>query len=205
MLPLELPQQYPPSRHLAWRCLTGRSPAAARQLASRARRRVQGVAPVLDADQTRQREIVEAFLAAARKGDFDALLEVLDPDVVVRANGTDVVRGAAAVAGRALTFTRFAQVSVPALVDGAVTVINAAEGRPIGVTTFTIAGDKVAVIDIIDNPGRIAEADLVILGRLVSLHPVALEAGDRLGLGQAAHLAFPEADPGEQQVHEVRG
>jgi RNA polymerase sigma-70 factor (ECF subfamily) len=145
--------------------VVGRSPAAARQLASRARRRVQGVAPVLGADQTRQREIVEAFLTAARNGDFDALLEALDPDVVVRSNGADVVRGAAAVAGRALAFTRFAQVTLPALIDGTVGAVNAAEGRPVGLTAFTITGARIVAIDLIDDPGRIAEADLVILGR----------------------------------------
>src|SRR5580693_2384577 len=92
--------------------IVGRSPAAARQLASRARRRVQGVAPVLDAGQARQAEIVDAFLTAARSGDFEALLKLLDPDVVVRSNGATVVRGAAAVAGRALTFSRYAQVKL---------------------------------------------------------------------------------------------
>ena len=144
--------------------IVGRSPAAARQLASRARRRVQGAAPVLDTDQARQREIVDAFLTAARSGDFDALLKALDPDVVVRSNGADVVRGAAAVAGRALAFSRFAQVT-PALINGAVGAVNAAEGRPIGLTVFTITGARIVAIDLIDDPGRIAEADLVILGR----------------------------------------
>jgi RNA polymerase sigma factor (sigma-70 family) len=145
--------------------IVGRSPAAARQLASRARRRVHGVAPVLGTDLTRQREIVEAFLTAARNGDFDALLEALDPDVVVRSNGADVVRGAAAVAGRAISFTRFAQFTLRALINGAVGAVNAAEGRPIGLTAFTISGARIVAIDLIDDPGRIAEADLVILGR----------------------------------------
>jgi RNA polymerase sigma factor (sigma-70 family) len=141
-----------------------RTPAAARQLASRARRRVQGVAPVLDADQARQGEIVDAFLTAARNGDFEALLKLLDPDVVVRSNGATVVRGAAAVAGRALTFSRYAQVKL-ALINGAVGAVHAAEGRPIGLTAFTVAGAKITAIDLIDDPGRIAEADLAILGR----------------------------------------
>jgi RNA polymerase sigma factor (sigma-70 family) len=145
--------------------IAGRSPAAARQLASRARRRVQGAAPVLDTDLTRQQAIVDAFLTAARNGDFDALLEALDPDVVVRSNGAEVVRGAAAVAGRALAGLRFAQVSLPALINGAVGVINAVEGRPISVMTFTITDAKIVAIDLLDNPGRIAEADLAILGR----------------------------------------
>jgi RNA polymerase sigma factor (sigma-70 family) len=144
--------------------IVGRSPAAARQLASRARRRVQGVAPVLDADQARQGEIVDAFLTAARNGDFEALLKLLDPDVVVRSNGATVVRGAAAVAGRALTFSRYAQVKL-ALFNGAVGAVHAAEGRPIGLTAFTVAGAKITAIDLIDDPGRIAEADLAILGR----------------------------------------
>jgi RNA polymerase sigma-70 factor (ECF subfamily) len=146
--------------------VVGRSPAAARQLASRARRRVQGVAPALDADLTRQRAIADAFLAAARNGDFDALLEALDPDVVVRSNGAEIsVRGAAAVAARAITGLRFAQVSLPALINGAIGVIQAAEGRPISLMAFTIAGEKIVAIDLIDNPGRIAGADLAILNR----------------------------------------
>jgi RNA polymerase sigma-70 factor (ECF subfamily) len=105
--------------------IVGRSPAAARQLASRARRRVQGVAPVLGTDLTRQRAIADAFLTAARNGDFDALLDALDPGVVVRSNGTDAVRGAAAVAGRAFPFTRIAQVTLPALINGAAGVVTA--------------------------------------------------------------------------------
>ena len=145
--------------------IVGRSPAAARQLASRARRRVQGVTPVLDTDLTRQQAIVDAFLTAARNGEFDALLEALDPDVVVRSNGAEVVRGAAAVAGRALAGLRYAQVTLPALINGAVGVINAAEGRPISLMTFTITGAKIVAIDLFDNPGRIAEADLAILAR----------------------------------------
>jgi RNA polymerase sigma-70 factor (ECF subfamily) len=145
--------------------IVGRSPAAARQLASRARRRVQGVAPVLDADQARQRQIVDAFLTAARGGDFDALLEALDADVVVRSNGVDVLRGAAAVAGRALAFSRFAQVTLPALINGAAGAVNAAEGRPVGLTAFTVIGEKIVTVDLIDDPRKIAEADLVILGR----------------------------------------
>ena len=144
--------------------VVGRSPAAARQLASRARRRVQGVAPVLDTDLTRQRAIVDAFLTAARQGDFDALLEALDPDVVVRSNGTEAVRGAAAVGRRALG-ARFAQVSLPALINGAVGVVIAAEGRPISLTAFTVTGAKITAIDLTDHPGRIAEADLAFLGR----------------------------------------
>ncbi|HEY7279236.1 MAG TPA: sigma-70 family RNA polymerase sigma factor [Trebonia sp.] len=145
--------------------IVGRSPAAARQLASRARRRVQDAAPVPDADLTRQRAIIDAFLTAARDGDFGALLEALDPDVVLRFNGTETLRGAAAVARRALAGARYAQVSLPALVNGSVGVVTAAEGTPIAVTAFTITGAKIAAVDIIDDPVRIAEADLVIFGR----------------------------------------
>ena len=146
--------------------IVGRSPAAARQLASRARRRVQGVAPVLDTDLTRQRAIVDAFLTAARNGDFDALLNALDPDVVVRSNGAEIsVRGAAAVAARAITGLRSAQVTLPALINGAVGIVNAAEARPISLQAFTITDAKIIAIDLIDDPRRIAEADLAILGR----------------------------------------
>jgi RNA polymerase sigma-70 factor (ECF subfamily) len=146
--------------------VVGRSPAAARQLASRARRRVQGVAPVPGTDLTRQRAIAGAFLTAARDGDFDALLEALDPDVVVRSNGAEIsVRGAAAVAGRALTGLRSAQVSLPALINGAVGVVIAAEGMPLSLVAFTITGAKIVAVDLIDDPGRIVEADLVILDR----------------------------------------
>jgi RNA polymerase sigma-70 factor (ECF subfamily) len=145
--------------------IVGRSPAAARQLASRGRRRVQGVAPVSGTDLTRQRAVVGAFLTAARNGDFDALLEALDPDVVVRSNGTEAVRGAAAVAGRAFPFTRIAQVTLPALINGAAGVITAADGRPITLVGFTITGARIVAIDLIDDPRRMAEADLAILGR----------------------------------------
>ena len=145
--------------------VVGRSPAAARQLASRARRRVQGVATVPGTDQARQRAIAGAFLTAARHGDFDALLEALDPDVVVRSNGTEAVRGAEAVAGRAFPFTRIAQVTLPALINGAAGVITAAHGRPITLVAFTITGAKIVAIDLTDDPRRVAEADLAILDR----------------------------------------
>ena len=145
--------------------VVGRSPAAARQLASRARRRVRGVAPVPGTDLARQRAITDAFLTAARSGDFDALLENLDPDVVVRSNGTEAVRGAAAVAARAFPFTRIAQVTLPALINGGAGVVTAADGRPITLVGFTFTGAKIVAIDLIDDPRRIAAADLAILGR----------------------------------------
>jgi RNA polymerase sigma factor (sigma-70 family) len=142
--------------------VVGRSPAAARQLASRARRRVQGAAPALDGDLTRQRAIVDAFLAAARNGNFDPLLEALDPDVVVRANGTETLRGAAAVARRALAGARFAHISLPALINGAVGVVIAADGGPLALVAFTFTDGKIVAVDVIDDPERIAEADLAI-------------------------------------------
>jgi RNA polymerase sigma-70 factor, ECF subfamily len=144
--------------------IVGRSPAAARQLASRARRRVQGADQVLDADLTRQREIADAFLTAARKGDFDALLEALDPDVVVRSNGAEMLRGAAAAAGRALAGARFAQVSLPALINGTPGVVIATNGMPISLLAFTVTGARITAIDVIDDPGRLAAADLAVLG-----------------------------------------
>jgi RNA polymerase sigma factor (sigma-70 family) len=145
--------------------IVGRSPAAARQLASRARRRVQGVAQVTGTDLPRQRAITDAFLAAARDGDFDALLEALDQDVVVRSNGTEVIRGAAAVAARAFPFTRIAQVTLPALVNGAVGFVTAADEKPVTLVGFTITGAKITAIDLVDNPRRLAEADLTVLRR----------------------------------------
>jgi RNA polymerase sigma factor (sigma-70 family) len=144
--------------------VVGRSPAAARQLASRARRRVQDVAPVTGTDLPRQRAITDAFLIAARDGDFDALLEALDQDVVLRSNGTEVLRGASTVAARAFPFTRIAQVTLPALINGAVGIITAADSKPVTLVGFTVTSQKITAIDLIDNPRRIAEADLAILG-----------------------------------------
>jgi hypothetical protein len=97
-------------------------------------------------------------------------LTALDPDVVVRSNGAEAVRGAAAVAGRTSDFARFAQVALLALIDGAVGMVTAADGRPVTLTVFTIHGDKIAAIDIIDNPRCVAEADLIILDRPAAPH-----------------------------------
>jgi len=147
--------------------IVGRSPAAARQLASRARRRVQGsTATPYAADVARQREVVEAFLAAARAGDFDALLAVLDPDVVLRADqGTlRVVRGARAVTEGALTFSRLAQSARLALVNGVPGIIaRLPDGRPMAVMGFTVARGKIVEIDILADPGRLRHVDLGVL------------------------------------------
>jgi RNA polymerase sigma factor (sigma-70 family) len=145
--------------------VVGRSPAAARQLASRARRRVQGMAPDPGSDLTRQRAITDAFLTAARSGNFDALLETLDPDAVVRSNGTEIIRGAAAAAARAFPFTRIAKIILPALINGGTGLVTGADGRPVTLVGFTITDAKIVAIDLIDDPRRIAEADLAILGR----------------------------------------
>jgi len=145
-----------------------RSPTAARQLASRARHRVQGAARLPDADLTRQREVVDAFLAASRGGDFDALLAVLDPDVMLRADHAAVpsgasteVRGAAAVAKRAAKGrARFAQA---ALVNGAVGIVVAPRGRLLMVLAFTIARGKIVEIDVVADPERLRQLDLAVL------------------------------------------
>ncbi len=147
--------------------IVDRSPAAARQLASRARRRVRGVDTVSGSDRSRQREIVNAFLAAARGGDFEALLAVLDPDVVFRADRTAMqmgasaeIRGAAAVAN---TFKGRAQGAQPALVNGAVGLLVAPRGRLRVVLRLTITGGKITVIEAIADPKRLGQLDLAIL------------------------------------------
>src|SRR6266545_3323848 len=148
--------------------IVGRSPAAARQLASRARRRVKGAAPIPDADLGRQREVVGAFLAAARGGDFDALLAVLDPDVVLRADAgavpagaSRVIRGAPAVAEQALAFAqRLGPFARPALVNGAAGIVAAPGGRPVSVLGFTVTRRKIVEIDILADPARLRRLDL---------------------------------------------
>jgi ketosteroid isomerase-like protein len=153
--------------------IVGRSPAAARQLASRARRRVQGAAPVPDADLARQRKVVDAFFAAARDGDFDALLALLDPDVVVRVDAGAApagawrrARGAAAVAEQVRItggFTRLARFVRPALVNGTAGLVVAPHGRPVAVMGFTITGGKIVEIDVLADPARLRRLDLAVL------------------------------------------
>ncbi|MFW6693591.1 sigma-70 family RNA polymerase sigma factor [Streptomyces sp. MAR4 CNX-425] len=131
--------------------ILGRTPAAARQLASRARRRVNGAeVPSPGPDRERRHKVVEAFYAASRAGDFDALVRILDPDVVLTSDLRDdgrprVVRGAAAVAGEASG--RYAGALHPVLVDDAVGALITVAGRPFGVLVFTVAGDRIAAID----------------------------------------------------------
>ncbi len=151
--------------------ITGRTPAAARQLASRARRRVQGSATPPNSDLAGQRAVVDAFLAAARAGDFTALLAVLDPDVVLRSDAAALplsapdapseVRGAQALAKRAIAGG--AQAAQPALVNGAVGVIVAPHGRLLMVLRFTIEHGKVLEIDAVMDPERLRQLDLSIL------------------------------------------
>ena len=150
--------------------VVGRSPTAARQLASRARCRVQGEAHVPDADLATQREVVDAFLAASREGDFEALLTVLDPDVVLRIDGGAVraglsreVRGVRAVAEQTLTFSRLSPFVRPALVNGAAGVVVAPRGRPFAVMGFTVRRGKIVEIDVLADPARLRQLDLRVL------------------------------------------
>jgi RNA polymerase sigma factor (sigma-70 family) len=150
--------------------IVDRSPEAARQLASRARRRVQGETAVPDADLDTQREVLNAFMAAAREGDFDALLEVLDPDVVLRADGgavsvgaSRVVRGAANVARQATAFSRLDVEVRPALVNGAVGTVTLRDGRPFAIAGFTVRNRRIVEMDILADPERLSRLDLMIL------------------------------------------
>jgi RNA polymerase sigma factor (sigma-70 family) len=144
-----------------------RTPAAARQLASRARRRVRRAAPVPDPDPARQREVVEAFFAASRKGDIDALIAVLAPDVVVRSDGgparpglSAVLRGAADAAKGALGFARLSPFVHPVLVNGAAGAVAAPNGRPYSVMAFTVTGGKITAVHILADPDRLRRLDL---------------------------------------------
>jgi len=146
-----------------------RSPDAARQLASRARRRVQGEPAVPDADLSTQREVLDAFLAAAREGDFEALVAVLDPDVVLRAEGGDgapasrIVRGAANVARGALAFSRLDIEVRPALINGAIGTVTFREGQPFAIAGFTIRNRRVVEMDIFADPERLSRLNLQLL------------------------------------------
>jgi RNA polymerase sigma factor (sigma-70 family) len=145
-----------------------RSPEATRQLASRARRRVRGTAPVPDADLTAQWKVVEAFLAAARDGDFDALVAVLDPDIVLRADGgltgvSEHLRGAETVAGQALMWSRVDLTMRRALVNGAAGMVSFLHGRPFSIAAVTIKNDKIVEIDFLTDPERLARLDLDML------------------------------------------
>jgi RNA polymerase sigma factor (sigma-70 family) len=148
----------------------GRSEAAAQQLASRARRRVRGF-PEPDRDLARQREVVDAFFAAARDGDFDALVAVLDPDVELRIDGgalreeaSLVLRGAEAVAGHTATYSKLYPFVRPALVNRAAGAVVAPRGRLFSVMAFTVTDGKITQIDALVDPERLAQLDLTLPG-----------------------------------------
>jgi RNA polymerase sigma factor (sigma-70 family) len=150
--------------------IVDRSPEAARKLASRARRRVQGETSVPDADLATQREVVDAFLAAAREGNFEALLEVLDPEVVLRADegappigASRVVRGAATVARLAIGFSRVDLEVRQALVNGAAGIVTLREGRPFAISGFTIRNRRIVEMDVLADPERLDRLNLPIL------------------------------------------
>ncbi len=150
--------------------IVDRTPAAARKLASRARQRVQGAPTVPDADRSRQRAVVDAFRAAARDGDFDALVALLDPDVVLRAEGGPAVpggrqeiRGAVAVATQASRYAALNQFARPVLVNGAPGFLVAPKGKPFAILGFTVVDDKIVEIDILADPDRLQALDLTAL------------------------------------------
>ena len=151
--------------------MVGRSPATARQLASRARRRVRGAdVPATDRDLARQREVVDAFFAAAHRGDFDGLIAVLDPDVVLHSDGgtarpdaSMVLRGAAEVARRTLAIAHPAAPKHPVLVNGAAGVLVTVAGQPVALMGFTVSLGRITEIDAIADPDRLRRLDLAAL------------------------------------------
>ena len=144
--------------------MVDRSPEATRQLASRARRRVRGATPATDPDLTRQRAVVDAYFAAAREGDLDALVALLDPDVVLRAHRRDgdplELRGAARVAQGAMSARRFAPYVRPALINGAAGVVAFDGEKPFAVLAFTVIGDRAMTIDVFNDPELVAKLDI---------------------------------------------
>src|SRR5690349_2823236 len=145
-----------------------RSPAAVRQLASRARRRVQGQAPAPDPDVRKQRVVVDAFFAAARDGDFEALVAVLDPDVVLRADGggarnrpSVVLHGARTVAGNAVLATRLAPLVHPVLINGTAGIVAVVAGKVFSVMAFTVAGGRIVEIDVLYDPKRLEQLNVL--------------------------------------------
>lgn len=148
-----------------------KTPAAARQLASRARRRVQGRAPMTNANPLEQRRVVDAFFAAARDGDFNGLVALLDPDIVLRSDGGSqrpnfnvLVRGAAEVAGRAMSFHQPLQWVHPALINGTAGAVVAPHGRVVSVLSFTVRDGRIVAIEALADPDRLAKLDLSAAG-----------------------------------------
>jgi RNA polymerase sigma factor (sigma-70 family) len=147
--------------------IAGRTPTSVRQLASRARRKVQNSDTKPDVDVARQRQVVNAFFAAARDGDFEALVGVLDPDVVIRSEGGSqrpavnmIITGAENVASRALTYARLSPFVRPALVNGAAGVVVAPRGEPFAVLAFTVRDGKIKSIDSLGDPVRLRRLEL---------------------------------------------
>jgi RNA polymerase sigma factor (sigma-70 family) len=150
--------------------IVGRTPTAARQLASRARRRVQGGGSITPAERAQQREVVDAFLAAVRKGDFEGLLGVLDPDVIVRLDEAAAhpgapreIRGARNWAKGAVAFAQAVRFAQPALVDGKVGLVLAPGGRLVRALTFASSEGKIAEVEVIADPARLRQLDLATL------------------------------------------
>jgi hypothetical protein len=148
--------------------IVDRSPEAARQLASRARRRVRAERTVPDADLETQREVIDAFLAAAREGDFDRLVAVLDPDVVLRQDfgpvgGLREIRGAAAVAGQAASYAKIGLDIRPALINGIAGAVAFRHGQPFSIGAVTVRNGKIVELDFLGDPERLRELDLTIL------------------------------------------
>ncbi|HEY3561163.1 MAG TPA: sigma-70 family RNA polymerase sigma factor [Kribbella sp.] len=161
--------------------IVDRSPVAAKKLASRARRRVRGKLPAPEPDLNRQRQVADAFLAAARGGDYDALLAILDPDAVMRIDtgavgegGMWTISGAAAVAGQAPNFQRFSNSLVleSVIVNGAVGFLSTRNGQLRSVVSLTIADGKIAALDILSDLDRIAELDITASSDISASHPV---------------------------------
>jgi RNA polymerase sigma-70 factor (ECF subfamily) len=164
--------------------IVDRTPATAKKLASRARQRVQGAPAVPRAELGRQQRVVEAFLAAARRGDLAALLAVLAPDVIRRADpaalppgGETLVRGADAVARQTLVLGPRARFAEPALVNGAVGVVVAPRGELLLALTLTVADGRITGYDVIADPARLRDLDLAVLG----------ETGENQGGGREGH------------------
>jgi RNA polymerase sigma factor (sigma-70 family) len=146
--------------------IVDRSPEATRQIASRARRRVRGARPLPDTSLVEQRKVVDAFLAAAREGDFEGLIAVLDPDVVLRTDralprgAPGEVYGAETVASRALRFAQLAPLAQPALVNGVPGFVVAPQGRLFAVMGFTVVGGRITEIDVVADPDKLSRIDL---------------------------------------------
>lgn len=146
--------------------IVDRSPGAARQLASRARRRVRGMSPAPSADVRLQRKLMDAFLSAAREGDFDALVAVLDPEVVLHADlgarppgGWQELHGAETIARQAMAFARMAESARPVLVNGAAGILSTSQGQPLSLMAFTVRGERIVEIDILADPDRLNDLD----------------------------------------------